>query len=246
MKKIIILGLLVNLISCSENQETFERKENKEEEKVSNLKIQTHESFEIDSSGIVIFPLQIGETDDSRLKGSFESGKRDAYWNIIFYNTSTGDKHWLSDKKMLILNYETNYDNSSYYSSEDSDTPKIDNYSSKNYIFYNMITEDFNQDKKLNYSDPTYLFITDKEGKNLKQISPSNLNVVDWKLIPRTNKIIINARKDVNGNKNFEDSEDELINLEFDLNSQKTAKLIFDKKEKDSLIKNFKKNWNTK
>jgi hypothetical protein len=79
MKKIIILGLLVNLISCSENQETFERKENKEEEKVSNLKIQTHESFEIDSSGIVIFPLQIGETDDSRLKGSFESGKRDAY-----------------------------------------------------------------------------------------------------------------------------------------------------------------------
>ncbi len=33
MKKIIILGLLVHLISCSENQETFERKENKEEEK---------------------------------------------------------------------------------------------------------------------------------------------------------------------------------------------------------------------
>ncbi len=91
---------------------------------------------------------------------------------------------------MLILNYETNYDNSSYYSSEDSDTPKIDNYSSKYYIFYNMITEDLNQDKKLNYSNPTYLFITDKEGKNLKQISPSNLNVVDWKLIPKTNKII--------------------------------------------------------
>jgi len=147
---------------------------------------------------------------------------------------------------MLILNYETNYDNSSYYSSEDSETPKIDNYSSKNYIFYNMITEDFNQDKKLNYSDPTYLFITDKEGKNLKQISPSNLNVVDWKLIPKTNKIIINARKDINGNKNFEDIEDELINLEFDLNSQKNAKLIFDKKDKDSLIKNFKKNWNVK
>lgn len=83
---------------------------------------------------------------------------------MIFYNTNTGKKHWLSDKKMLILNYETNYDNSSYYS-EDSDTPKIDNYSSKNYIFYNMITEDFNQDKKLNYSDPTYLLLLTKKAK---------------------------------------------------------------------------------
>ena len=53
MKKIIVLGFIVNLISCSEKQETFERKENKEEEKFSILKIQTHESIEIDSSGIV-------------------------------------------------------------------------------------------------------------------------------------------------------------------------------------------------
>ena len=89
-------------------------------------------------------------------------------------------------------------------------------------------------------------FITDKEGKNLKQISPKSMNVVDWKLIPKTNKIIINARKDINGNKNFDENEDELINLEFDLNTQKSAKLIFDKKDQDSLINNFKKNWNTK
>lgn len=245
MKKIIVLGFIVNLISCSEKQETFERKENKEEEKFSILKIQTHESIEIDSSGIVVFPLQIGETDDSRLKGSFESGKNDVCWNMIFYNTKTGEKHWLSDRKMLILNYETNYSNS-YNSSNDSEILKIDDYSSKNYIFYNIITEDFNQDKKLNYDDPTYLFITDKEGKNLKQISPKSMNVVDWKLIPKTNKIIINARKDINGNKNFDENEDELINLEFDLNTQKSAKLIFDKKDQDSLINNFKKNWNTK
>ncbi len=244
MRKIIFLYFLINLASCSQKQETFEQKENKEDEKVSNLKIQTHEYFEIDSSGIVVFPLQIAETDNSRLKGSFDSGKKNAYWNIIFYNTSTGQKHWLSDKKILILNYETNYN--SYNSSENTGSLSIDNYSSKNYIFYNMITEDFNQDKKLNYNDPTYLFISDKEGKNLRQISPSNFNVLDWKLIPKTNKIIINARKDVNGNKNFEDAEDELVNLEFDLNDQKKARLIFDKKDKDSLINNFKKHWNIK
>ena len=245
MKKIIALSFVINLISCSENKETFERKENKEDEKVSNLKIQTHEFFEIDSSGIVVFPLQIGKTENSGLKGSFDSEKRDAYWNMIFYNTNTGEKHWLSDKKMPILNYETNYSNS-YISSKDTQNLHIDNYSSKNYIFYNMITEDFNQDKKLNYSDPTYLFISDKEGKNLKQISPNNLNVVDWKLIPKANKIIINARKDINGNKNFEDDDDEIVSLEYDLNAQKNATLIFDKKDKDSLIKNFKKNWNVK
>lgn len=33
MKKLIILGLLVHLISCSENQETFERKEIKKMKK---------------------------------------------------------------------------------------------------------------------------------------------------------------------------------------------------------------------
>lgn len=245
MKKVIAFILLVNLISCSGNQETFERKENKEEEKISILKIQPHDFFEIDSSGIVVFPLQIGKTDDSRLKGSFESGKNDVCWNMIFYNTKTGKKYWLSDKKMLILNYETNY-SSNYSSFNTSEALKIDDYSSKNYIFYNIIAEDFNQDKKLNYDDPTYLFITNKEGKNLKQISPKSMNVVDWKLIPKTNKIIINARKDLNGNKSFNDSEDELINLEFDLNIQKNTTLIFDKKDKDSLINNFKKNWNVK
>jgi hypothetical protein len=193
MKKIIILGLLVHLISCSENQETFERKENKEEEKVSNLKIQTHESFEIDSSGIVIFPLQIGETDDSRLKGSFESGKRDAYWNMIFYNTNTGKKHWLSDKKMLILNYETNYDNSSYYSSEDSDTPKIDNYSSKNYIlelptgekikfeakkylrqYISILNSNLEKSNKINLQK----LIKNKENKNYKIESNDNIKLI--------------------------------------------------------------------
>ena len=242
MKQFLLFSAFIVIFSCEKKEQVFEKPVNQEEEKVSDLNIQTINSFEIDSTGILAFPLSIGETiESSRIESSFKSDKGSSYWNIIFYNSNTGEKYLLSKQKMLISNYETGYSN---YDSSNEKFTQIDT-SSKKYIFYNIITDDYDGNKKLNYEDPTYLFFTDKEGKNLKQISPKNLNVVNWKIVPKTRKILINVQKDSNGNKRF-DEKDDIISMDYSLDTQKAPVVIFDENYKNFLLENFKKNWNSK
>ena len=241
MKQFLLFSALILIFSCEKKEQVFEKPVNQEEEKVSDLNIQTINSFEIDSTGILAFPLSIEETiESSRIEISFKS-KGSSYWNIIFYNSNTGEKYLLSKQKMLISNYETGYSN---YDSSNEKFTQIDT-SSKKYIFYNIITDDYDGNKKLNYEDPTYLFFTDKEGKNLKQISPKNLNVVNWKIVPKTRKILFNVQKDSNGNKRF-DEKDDIISMDYSLDTQKAPVVIFDENYKNFLLENFKKNWNSK
>lgn len=242
MKNFLLFFIFFFLFSCEKKEQVFEKSSNqKTVTKLEDLNIQTNNSIEIDSTGILAFPLSIGETiERSSIESSFKSEKESSFWNIIFYNTNTGEKHILGNQKMLISNYETNYN----YDSSNKAVNQM-NTSSKNFIFYNIITDDYDGNKKLNFEDPTYLFLTDKEGKNLKQISPKNLNVINWKIIPKTKKIIFNAQIDSNKNKKFDEA-DEVITLEYDLETQKSPINIFDKNFKNSLIENFKNNWNTK
>ena len=240
MKYFLLFYTFLFIFSCEKKEQVFEKPVNQETKtKLENLNILTNNSIEIDSTGILAFPLSIGETiERSSLESSFKSEKESSFWNIIFYNTTTGEKHLLSKQKMLISNYETDYS----YDSSNKTVNQMDT-SSKKFIFYNIITDDYDGNKKLNFEDPTYLFLTDKEGKNLKQISPKNLNIINWKIISKTRKIIFNAQNDSNKNKKFDDTDD-VITLEYDLESQKPPVVIFDKNFKNSLIKNFKNNWN--
>src|SRR5258705_294707 len=81
---------------------------------------------------------------------------------------------------------------------------------------------DFNKDGKLNSDDPNYLFISDKAGRHFKQISPENMNLNSWETIKETNKILMMATKDTNGDKKFDDK-DETIPLVYDLTRNTTS-----------------------
>lgn len=246
MKNILFIVSLISVISCSNsNEETFETKQDTSDSKIKNLRVETNISTEIDSSGIMMFPLRIGSTvDESRISGSFKSEKNDSYWNIIFYNTSTKQKHILSSKKMLINDFNSDYVYSSSSSSSNFEK-NIDINSAKKIIFYNIITEDYNLDKKLNFDDPEYLFYTDKFGKNLTQISPRNASVIDWKYIKKSNKVIFNVYKDSNNDKIFNEK-DQKISMEYDFGRKGNSEEIFSNAYKDSLLVNFKTNWNIK
>ena len=62
------------------------------------------------------------------------------------------------------------------YSSGDN----VDIAFSKRNIFYKVSVDDYNQDKKLTSDDPEYLFVSDKEGNNFRQISPTGYNLKSW------------------------------------------------------------------
>jgi hypothetical protein len=196
----------------------------------NNLNIQATNFSEIDTSGILLFPLSMGETSRESSGSYYKGMPNGSYWNITFYNVRTGEQHLLGDKKMLIHSYNEKYEN-------DLKIPL-----SKKFIFYNITTEDFNGDKKYTNEDATYLFLTDKAGNNLKQISPSNYDLQNWQYIASSNKIIMTLKKDSDKNKSFDDK-DEITNFIYDITKGEEAKEIFTTDFKNKLKLLYDKDW---
>ena len=237
---ILIIFVLIILGACSQKKDIVST--SKQEESIKDkaqLKIETPNIYEIDSTGILMMPLTIGTTtDDSSFSGSFESRKENFYWNIIFYDSKTSEKHLITNSKVLISNYTDNYG----FSSSGANQNSIDMSSSKKYLFYSIRNFDANKNGKIDLSDPEYLFVSDRKGFNLKQLSPEKTHLVNWDYIASSNKIMMNVLNDDNGDKNW-DEKDPLITYVYDMNSNLPAKLIFDDRYKDSLKKNFTHNW---
>lgn len=109
------------------------------------------------------------------------------------------------------------------------------------YLYYNIIKDDYNNDGLFNNDDPSFLFISERSGANLKQISPDNLDLISWELLPKTNKLILQCLEDSNKDKKF-DNEDVIITYIYDLEKDKLEK-IFDKDFIIKLNKIFKNQW---
>ncbi|WP_435523354.1 hypothetical protein [Chryseobacterium indoltheticum] len=164
-------------------------------------------------SGVLMFPL--GET-----KREYESSYKDIpaynYWNIMFYNSNTNNYYLLTKDKILIESFNEDY----YDGVETVSTHKT------NYLFYTARSLDYNKDKLLNHQDPLYLYVSDKEGKNFRQLSPTNYNLENWKYIKSTNKVVFSASKDSNNNNLFDDK-DEIAAFEINVDSNEPSKEIF-------------------
>jgi hypothetical protein len=187
---------------------------------------------EIDSSGILMLPLSLGERE-GKSKGSYKSRPSDNnYWNIVFYNTKSDSCYLLSDSKMLITGYHNKYSNLSM----------VDIDQTANQIFYTIITDDYNKDGELTEEDPAYLFATDKAGKHWQQLSPSGYHLTDWQYVKAANKILMTVRKDSDGNKYF-DSEDEKTVFGYVLGKSAAPTEIFSEGFKKNLQLAYSKYW---
>lgn len=174
-----------------------------------------------DSSDWVLYPLRLEELEETEkgLKSS-EYGRESAYayWNIAFFNTETKETRLLSDSlKMLI--------NAIHTENEEDDPSGQRNDKNDRLIYYTLTKTDYNQDGKLTSDDPVYLFVSDLSGRNFKQVSPDNLNLIHWERY-KTNEILIQAHKDSNNDKKF-NGDDEIISFVYHLEVEKTEQ-IFD------------------
>lgn len=213
MKIFSLSGILVFLLMSSCNNQKQEQQGNtgNTENAVdtlavfndpkNKLNIEASDFFEIDSSGIFMFPLGMNENKREGSGQFYSSTPGNAYWNIIFLNTHTGEQHLLSNKKMWIKNYSFNY----------AERPAQMMHKENNLIFYTITTDDYNKDDKWNDADPVYLFVTDADGKNFKQISPAQHQVLNWKYAKGTNKIIMTVKKDSDANRSFDQKDEVLI-----------------------------------
>jgi hypothetical protein len=242
--RIIFALVILFFVSCKENklQPTREATGNPAvdsaaivNDPLNNVNVQTNAFKEIDSSGILMFPLPLtlatrGSSGFS--SGSYSSNYGGSYWNIIFLNTHTNEYHILSDKKIFIKSYDLHYHNS------DNENISIPN----PHIFYSVIAEDYNKDKTLDFNDPGYLFTSDKEGNNFKQVSPSHCDLQNWEFIKASNKVIMTVIKDSDKNNKF-DEKDELATFEMDIDKDTEAKEVFATDFKNKLKILFDKDW---
>ncbi|REC44634.1 hypothetical protein [Chryseobacterium pennipullorum] len=234
MKNSILFSvMLLGLLSCKKNPERAESGAHTNTDlPIENLNIQTTSFSEIDSTGVLIFPLQMGQNKREDGSYSYKKMPDNGYWNIIFLNSNTNEYHLLTEKKVLILNYDYKYN-----------APDGINISKKTeHIFYNIRSEDYNNDKLLNEIDPIYLYVSDRFGKNLRQISPEGYSLNSWKYIQASNKIVMTATKDSNQNKLFDDN-DETLTFEATLDQSEAPQEVFQPELKEKLKKLYDRDW---
>ncbi len=243
MLKYFILFIAIGfLFSCSQNNKQGQQVNTSDSTAVdtiaiindpkNNLNVQTNTFEEIDSSGIIMFPLSMGETARSDDSYSYKKIPYNSYWNIIFYNSKTTTYHLLSERKMLIGSINLSY----------SSNDNVDIAYSNRHIFFKVTTDDYTLDKKLTSADPEYLFVSDKEGNNFRQISPTDCNLKSWEFIKSTNKVIMTVTKDSDKNKEF-GNQDEVCSFQIDIDKETSPTEIFSAEFKKKLKVMYDKDW---
>lgn len=236
MKKIIYLLVLISTFSCGdkttqiENIETDNLTEKQIDSILTDFNFDYNNPIFIDSTSQVILPITT-QFQDSRKrisKKSYSSGSYPRYWNILFYNSDSGETNLLTESKMRISDFDVNLRN-------------VGKILSKS-ILYKICISDFNNDHKLDYNDPKYLFISNINGKNLRQISPKNENLVSYSIIPNSDLLIIRTKRDSNENVEF-DRDDELIWYKIDLKLNSKPSEIIDSIQRKKIKNLYFEQW---
>lgn len=239
------LQLLLALAACSTNDATSEATASSVAQQAikAKLRIPVGNPVLIDSSDYVMYPLSLNElvTEEKDEYGSSSYGRATTYWNILFYNPRSNQSHLLTSQKLLIASYAgQNSSNSS--DSEGPHTNSLRVYAADKLLYFSAITTDFNHDGQLTDTDPTYLFTSDKAGKNFRQISPDSLHVTGWDIQRNTGKILLQTTQDSNHDRRFGDG-DESIPYVYDVAAQQPAHRVFSPALMDKLSTQFKLQW---
>lgn len=187
----------------------------------------------VDSSDYLMFPIaRYVESDDKSNKKSsdYRAGRRELIWNVLFYNTANGDYHYLANDTMIIKSWNLFLNNPNM---EDEEQTKV-----LPFIIWQIITEDTDISGFLSNADAEYLYMTNRDGKNMKGISPEKSDVTSWQLLPDSTHILMHCRQDSNRNMDF-DSNDEVLPYLYNIDDLAEPALIANSAE---LLDMFRQN----
>lgn len=138
--------------------------------------------------------------------------------NLLFYNLITGKSYPLVSDSIHILSFA------------------IHKEFKKPLIFFRVVKEDINEDKKYDSYDPVMLYISNLDGSEFKMITPEDEYFIEFTLYEKTNSLLIKTAIDSNNDKKFK-KDDETNFRSMKLDQPKFAENIFDKSIKDTLRK---------
>ncbi|MFZ5554197.1 MAG: hypothetical protein ACOZCO_13855 [Bacteroidota bacterium] len=138
--------------------------------------------------------------------------------NLIFYNKYTGESRKLLDEKLHIISFSIHHE------------------FGKSVIMYDVVKNDYNEDKKFDRNDPVMLFISDLQGNNFIQLTPEDENYLTYFYYKESGRMLIKVCKDGDGNKKF-DLYDQTLFREVDMKKPSLGKTLFG----ESMIEDLKK-----
>lgn len=158
----------------------------------------------------------------SRFKYNFYSLNFGNCNNIIFYNKKNEQTHLLLQNRAIISQfyfpfYEEDYRGEKYW-----------------FILLGIQEDDTNKDGFINGEDAEKVYITNLAGKNIKQITPNQTQLIDWFIDPTTNNILMKVRLDSNHDNKF-NMHDEIEILKTSIKNPAQGKAIIGKKIKNDI-----------
>jgi hypothetical protein len=171
----------------------------------SKVQLYLGEQIMADTSSTLIIPVMY----NPKLFSSNKLGSLYNYYaNIIFYNFITDSTRKLFDKDTYIENFNAY----NYYERK----PVNKNITSC-FIFYKVHNVDYDKNGRIDDNDPAILYVSDKQGTNLKALTPSNENVVSIDIFDRQNFAIIKMQPDVDSDYDFEAEDKDYYLVKVDL-----------------------------
>jgi len=205
------------------------------------LKTQHYDrNFILLDSNYILIPItwaNTGKFNNVKIESSYPFTVK----NIIFYNIKNDSCKYLFKDSLQLIQYirEINYNNSSMEFSLDIVKDSIhaqlkpdqnDNkviYTFNDYLLYEVINEDYNQDGKLSTDDPIYLYASKYDGTGLVQITPRFYTNKNYKYFKKEKMILAVLLNDSNGDKKF-DNEDKEVLYKIDLTNFSNSKILID------------------
>lgn len=234
-----LLGLAALLPACEPKAAAPVATETKpltaaaQQARIERLKLDFNAPVLIDSSIYVMYPLVLSAGEDGEDEyGSFSKGggRAETYWNIVFYNTATGESHLLSDAQQMVIHslgpQESGSGSQTFTAAEFAAYQKAGTSRVQKLLYYAVRITDFNRDGLIDAKDPSYLFVSDRAGQNFRQISPANYHVNDWETLKGTNKILLRATAATIDNQSFSEK-DQAVPFIYDLNTAGPVREVF-------------------
>jgi len=242
MKYIFIVLVIIVIISCQQKDHGFEPIETVSELSDSQIdSILTKFNFRyenpilLDSTDKLIIPIStelLGRRNKFSIDGYY-SNDFPRFWNILFYDKSTGTNRLLTKEKTRITQIHVNRN-------------QFESETMKSIILYELTQIDYNKDGKLNSKDPEFLFASDLNGENLVQISPKNEDLKHFEVLPNSNQIILRTTRDTKQDSIF-NNEDESILYKGELKEAKwELSEIIDSSKRNEIEKLYLNQWLSK
>ena len=157
-----------------------------------------------EESDYILIPVGISPDNNEQREGLFsrKSIKSKNFYNIIFYNKKNAKTNLLLNKSAIIKSFnflEIDAQQKTDITETTETTEKIQ----KNFWLYRIIKTDTNQDGKLNNLDANIGYISDLSGRNLRQITPGNTQLLDWSVLPAQGEILLKVLNDSDQDQKF-------------------------------------------